>query len=126
MQDGKAVILCVDDDPDVLESLQIILEASDFVVFTASTAEEGVDQYKKANPDFMVVDLMMEEVDSGANFAREMKLLNNQAPVLLLSSVGDSMATNADYNDIGFAGVFQKPINPELLVRTIKSKLGIA
>lgn len=125
MQDDKYVVLCIDDDPDVLEALQLMLEAQGFVAVQAATAEEGIRAYKQANPDIIVCDLMMEEVDSGTNFAREMKLLDNKAPIILLSSVGDAMSMAADYSDFGFAGVLQKPVNPDLLAQTIRAKLKI-
>ena len=70
MQNGKHVILLVDDDPDILESLRIVLEANDYVVATAGSAEEGLLVFGETSPDLLIVDLMMEEIDSGANFVR--------------------------------------------------------
>jgi CheY-like chemotaxis protein len=68
MQDGKHVILVVDDDHDILESLRLVLEANNYIVATALSAEEGLRVYKTANPDLLIVDLMMEEVDAGTSF----------------------------------------------------------
>jgi DNA-binding response OmpR family regulator len=124
MQDGKYVILCVDDDADVRENVRTILEANDYIMVEASTAEEGLDVYKESDPDFLLVDLMMEEVDAGTNFAREMKLLDNKAPVYMLSSVGDALSQNIDYHDLGLAGVLQKPITPNVLLKTLKKTLS--
>lgn len=123
MQNGKPVILCIDDDADVLDSLKLVLEAHGFVVVLADSAEEGVRQYKQCQPDLIICDLMMEEIDAGTNFAKEMRVLGNQAPIFMYSSVGDTMNLSADYAEIGFAGVLQKPISPERLVNTIKAKL---
>ncbi len=58
MQDGKHVILCVDDDPDILESLKVILEANDYIVELANSAEEGLHVYKKVRPDLLIIDLI--------------------------------------------------------------------
>ena len=124
MQDGKYVILCVDDDSDVRENVRTILEANDYIMVEAATAEEGLEVYKDNNPDFLLVDLMMEEVDAGTNFAREMKLLDNKAPIYMLSSVGDALSQNIDYHDLGLAGVLQKPITPNVLLKTLKKTLG--
>ncbi|MFW5870581.1 MAG: response regulator [Candidatus Sumerlaeota bacterium] len=123
MQDGKHVILCIDDDPDVRENVRTILEANDYIMVEAATAEEGLDVYKEKNPDFLLVDLMMEEVDAGTNFAREMKLLDNKAPIYMLSSVGDALSQNIDYHDLGLAGVLQKPVTPNVLLKTLKKTL---
>ena len=66
---------------------------------------------------------MMESVDAGNNFAKEMKLLNNIAPVYMLSSVGDSLASNVDFSELGLNGVFQKPIDIKTLLKTLEIKL---
>jgi len=124
MQDGKHVILCVDDDDDILFVMQQILEANGYVFAGAGSGEEGLKVFQDSSPDLIFVDLMMEEIDAGANLVKELKLAGNAAPVLMLSSVGDSMAQTADYSDLGLAGILQKPIQSEQLLTLIKSKLG--
>jgi hypothetical protein len=42
----------------------------------------------------------------------------------MLSSVGDQLNMATSYAELGLAGVFQKPISPGHLIKTIKSKLG--
>ena len=123
MKDGKFVILCIDDDNDILESLRMILESNNYTMFGAFSAEDGLREYKTHKPDFIIVDLMRESVDAGRNFAKELKLLNNTAPVYMLSSVGDSLASNVDFSDLGLNGVFQKPIDISTLLMTLKIKL---
>ncbi len=124
MQDGKHVILVIDDEQDILKVVQAFLENHGYSVLTASSAEEGVKIYKKGHPDLIIVDLMMEEVDAGVNFVKEVKLLGNTASVYLLSGAGDSMADSIDYEAMGFSGVFQKPIDRQRLLSTIHSKLS--
>jgi DNA-binding response OmpR family regulator len=123
MQDGKQVILCIDDDPDILSFLEIVLEAAGYVYAGASSAEEGLKVYKEVDPDLVIVDLMMEEVDAGTSFARELQILQNRAPVFMLSSVGDNLNMTTDYTSLGLAGVFQKPLSKETLLAVLKTKL---
>lgn len=123
MLDGKHVILCVDDDPDILESLKIVLEANNYIVVTARSGEEGLKAYKKNSPDLLIIDLMMEEIDAGTNFVRELKALGNQAPIYILSSTGDNLYSTIDVSGLGLTGVFQKPINTEMLLALLKVKL---
>lgn len=123
MKDGNHVILCVDDDQDVLDALRIVLEKNDYIMVEAKTAEEGLKIYKQESPDFIIVDLMMEEVDAGTNFVKELRLLNNQAPVYMLSSVGDSLSSNVDFAELGLTGVLQKPVDFNSLLATLKVKL---
>jgi two-component system alkaline phosphatase synthesis response regulator PhoP len=123
MQDGKHVILVVDDDPDIIEALELVLDANGYGVVKASSAEEGVKVYKNNEPDFVIVDLMMEQVDAGRQFVKELKLLGNKAPVYMLTSVGDQFNQTINPAELGIEGVFQKPVNNENLLKIIKTKL---
>ena len=123
MRDGKFVVLCVDDDPDVHFTLRIVLEKSGYIMEEAQTAEEGLRKYKTAKPDFVLIDLMMEEVDSGMNLARQLQALGNKTPVYMLSSVGDQLNMTVSPKELDLSGFFQKPINPDTLLLTLKLKL---
>lgn len=124
MQDGKHVILCVDDDQDIRDTLRTILESNGYMVVEAETGEAGLKAYKDQSPDLIIVDLMMEEVDAGTSFVKELRVQGNQAPVYMLSSVGDALHQSTDTSELGLAGVFQKPIKPDVLLQTIKGKLA--
>ena len=123
MQDGKHVILIIDDDPDILESLRVVLEANDYVVISAESAEKGLHSFRDSSPDLIIVDLMMEEIDSGTSFVKELQAQGNTAPIYLLSSTGDSLYTSIDTSSLGLTGVFQKPINTDMLLALLKMKL---
>jgi DNA-binding response OmpR family regulator len=119
------VILAIDDDPDVLNTLRIILEANGYQMVDAYSAEEGLKKYKESKPDFILVDLMMEEVDAGLNFVKEIRLLNNKSPVYMLSSVGDNLSQTASYIELGLDGVLQKPVNSNTLLKIIQAKIKL-
>ncbi len=123
MEKGKFVILCVDDDPDIRYTLKIVIEENGYKMVEANSSEEAVETFKKTKPDLIIFDLMMEEVDSGINFVKELRLLGNTAPVYMLSSVGDNFSQIADYSKFGISGVFQKPIDNNELLSIIKTKL---
>jgi DNA-binding response OmpR family regulator len=72
----------------------------------------------------VIVDLMMEEVDSGTRFVKELRLLGNTAPIFMLSSVGENLNLSADPTALGLAGVFQKPIDRATLLGVLKARLG--
>ena len=125
MKDGKHVILCVDDDTDMLDAMKILIENLGYSIVCASTAEEGLKKFKSENPDLIIADLMMEEVDSGTGLAKDLKLAGCSVPVFLLSSVGNALRNNTDYAELSLTGVFQKPIQPEVLARTLKKEFGV-
>ena len=123
MKNGKYTVLCIDDDSDLLDSTRIILEGAKYLVETATSAEQGLRKYRDVKPDVVIVDLMMEEVDAGITFVRDIKALGPTPPVYMLSSVGDNLNINADYSQLGLTGVLQKPINPKTLLATLNAKL---
>jgi len=123
MQNGKHVILYIDDDRDFLDSMRAILEANGYKMVEATSAEQGLRVYRESNPDLIIVDLMMEEVDAGASFIRDLKALGNKAPVYMLSSVGDNLNLATDYTALGLDGVFQKPIDPDAILKVLRTKL---
>ncbi len=123
MQCSQYVIMIIDDDQDFIAATKTILESSGYIVKEAKSAEQGIHAYKSVKPDLILVDLMMEEIDSGTNFVKELTLLGNKAPIFLLSAAGDEMTDVVDYSQLGFSGVFQKPVETKRLLNVIKAKL---
>ncbi len=123
MKDGKFVILCVDDDQDLLDALRLVLEKNGYVMVEARSAEQGLKRYHETSPDLIIVDLMMEEVDAGTSLVRNLRAAGNTRPVYMLSSVGDNLSVNVDFTELGLAGVFQKPIDNQQLLNVLRSKL---
>ena len=123
MKDGKNIILCIDDDDDFLDSMRAIIENAGYLVETAGSAEAGLRKYKELKPDLVIVDLMMEEVDAGISFVKEIKALGKTPPIYMLSSVGDDLNSSTDYSQLGLDDVFQKPIKLNVLLETLKARL---
>lgn len=124
MSDKKR-ILAIDDDPDILEAIKAILNSAGFEVSTAQSAKQGLEFINKIRPDLVICDMMMESVDAGIAFANDFRNKYSDTPVYLLSSIGDATAANIEIDKIGFKGVFQKPIDPDFLLSTIKAFLKI-
>ena len=122
----KAMILIIDDDPDIRSSTRIMLEAAGFSVGEAATAEEGLNTADRIHPDAIIVDLMMESIDAGSRLSQTLMAQGFKGPIYLLSSAGDSVRLNLDPREMGLAGIFQKPIDHAVLVKTLKGKLHLA
>ena len=123
MKDGKHVILYVEDDADFRDSVSTVLEANGYTVVEAATGEEGLRLYKSEQPDFVILDLMMEEVDTGTSMVRDLKMAGCQVPIIVTSSAGDALFMSTDYAELGLSGVLQKPVDFDVLLALIKSKL---
>jgi DNA-binding response OmpR family regulator len=119
----KKTILTIDDDPDIRAAIRMVLESEGFSVGEAANGEEGLKIAERIQPDAVIVDLMMENVDSGSVVAKKLKDSGYQGPMYMLSSAGDAVRYNLDSRELGLAGIFQKPIDPQLLVSTLKTAL---
>jgi hydrogenase maturation protease len=116
-------ILVVDDDPDVRATLRIILESAGFTVGEAANGDIGVKIAERIRPDAIIVDLMMETVDAGSKVSTHLKASGFTCPIYLLSAAGDSVRYNIDTQELGLAGIFQKPADPTTLIVTLKTRL---
>lgn len=123
MKRSKKLILLVDDDSDYVDSIQMILEGNGYNVIHAPGEEEGLILWSKREPDLILLDLMMEDIDAGVSMALKLKALGNTAPVYMLSSVGDQLNISIDHRDLDLSGVFQKPVDVDALLRTLEARL---
>ncbi len=85
---NKKKILLVDDDIDLLEQNKLQLEAKGYEVVIAPNADKGWQLFQAEKPDAAVVDLIMEEHDSGFILSYKMKKdnLGKNIPVYILTS----------------------------------------
>jgi DNA-binding response OmpR family regulator len=125
MNDSKKfTILYVDDDPDFRDSMRTVLEANGYLFAEAATGEEGLRVFRSESPDLVILDLMMEEVDTGTTMVRDLKLAGCEAPIFVISSVGDALRESTNTTELGLAGVLQKPVDFDDLLMLIKTKLS--
>ena len=84
----KKKILLVDDDLDLLEQNKLLIESKGYEVVTANSGKEGWEVFKKSKPDACVVDLIMEEHDSGFILCYRIKKdeYGKNVPVFILTS----------------------------------------
>lgn len=123
MKGGKHVIMVVDDDQDVLDGLRAILESGGYEMVEADSAEEAAKVFEDENPDLLIVDMMMEQIDSGLNFVKMVRDSGSKAPMYMLSSVGDELSKNISSSDLGVAGILQKPLDSEFILRVLEIQL---
>jgi CheY-like chemotaxis protein len=116
----KTKVLVIDDDPAICVSVKAILEASGYEVFTALSGQEGLELFRQVKPDLVLCDMMMEDIDAGAKVAGVIKKERPELPVFLLSTIGEATARTIGLDELGFNGVFQKPVNFDLLLSVLE------
>jgi len=122
-------ILVVDDDIDMLEQVALILKAEGYQVIQAQGQKEGEEALLTTIPDLAVLDLMMENMDSGFVLCHHVKRLFPETPVILLTAV--KAATGLDFNPqsdeaaswVKADVVLDKPVRPEQLRQEVRRLL---
>lgn len=84
----KFVILCVDDEQISLRVRSLVLEKAGHDVITASSAREALEILRSRSVDLVLTDLLMPGM-TGAELAREVKILCPSLPVILFSGVNE-------------------------------------
>lgn len=117
-------VLIIDDDPAILDSVKAILSGNGFDCVTALSGDEGLKLFNEEKPDIVLCDMMMEHIDEGSKVAKVIKEKDSTMPVFLLSSIGDTTANTISLTEIGFNGVFQKPVNFDLLISVMNKHVA--
>src|SRR3954451_5199385 len=113
-------VLVVDDEPQILRALPIILRDAGFEVLQAATAEEALDQAALKPPAAAIIDLVLPDRDGV--FVTERLREWSQMPILVLSAVGEedekvrALAAGAD-------DYVTKPFGPRELVARLQAAL---
>jgi CheY-like chemotaxis protein len=84
----SVVLLCIDDDQDLLECEKAFLETFGYTVLTAVSGGKGLELASIHSIDIVIVDYFMPQMN-GQEFAIEMRRLKPQAPIVMLSAASD-------------------------------------
>lgn len=116
-------ILLADDEPDALEFMQYNLRKEGYTVFKALNGKEAIAIAQREQPQLIVLDVMMPELD-GMQTCRELRTLPNfnQTLIIFLTARNEEF-TQLMGLDLGADDYLTKPIRPHLFVSKIKSLL---
>jgi len=123
MSEDKLKILLVDDEEDILEFISYNLQKEGFTVYTATNGKEAVKVAEKTQPQLILLDLMMPEMDGIATCEeiRKIPVLQNTL-VVFLSARGEDYSQIAGF-EAGADDYITKPIRPKVLVSRVKALL---
>lgn len=126
---GKKILI-VDDDPDILDTVAMILEAQGYEVALAHDGVECLDKLVAERPDLMILDLLMPKMDGFAVY-KELQSPKwadyRQIPILILSSVREE-ASRRRYEletgqELKADEYIEKPILPGVLLDYLEKLL---
>jgi two-component system, OmpR family, alkaline phosphatase synthesis response regulator PhoP len=125
---AKKYVLIVDDDPDLVETVAMLLESKGYEVGKAYDGIEGEESIKKRRPDVLVLDVMMPRKD-GYKLCKELKSnkWNQDIPVILLTAVGEAVTTTTYTHAEGMSteaeDFIPKPVDAKTLVAAVERLL---
>jgi YesN/AraC family two-component response regulator len=116
MSEKKLTVLLVDDSQVVLKQIESIVDQHEEVevVGTARNGAEAVQRVSQLQPDLVIMDIVMPEVD-GLAALRLLRANNPDMRVAMLSSVGGMASKAEEAFRLGAMQVLDKPIDAELV-----------
>lgn len=120
---SRALILVVEDDPDIAELLSYALGKEGYEVMTAATGEEGLRLAERRTPDLAILDVMLPGLD-GLQALRRLKAnaATRRIPVLMASARGEDADVVAGL-ELGAEDYVTKPFSPRVLVARVRAAL---
>ena len=125
----KKYVLIVDDDPDLVETVCMMLEDKGYEVGKAYDGLEGEEAIKQRRPDLLVLDVMMPRKD-GYKLCAELKAnsATRDIPIILLTAVGEAVPTTSYTHAQGMSTEAEeyipKPVDSKTLVEAVESFFG--
>jgi DNA-binding response OmpR family regulator len=123
-------ILIIDDDPDIVEAMKVVLENKNYQVVVARSREEGLKKAKLEKPNLIILDVMMEFMDEGFDVARDLKKDENykDIPILMLTAVKERTGLDfekeaGDPDWLPVDDYCAKPLKPDELIAKVEALL---
>jgi len=120
--------LIVDDDPDFVEIVSMVLRKEGYEIESAASGDEALKNMHASPPDILLLDVMMTTILDGVNvsfvMAEDPDLKN--VPIVMISSIPDSAHAEEFPTDeyVPISAWITKPVQPQELVKTVKRLVG--
>jgi DNA-binding response OmpR family regulator len=111
------LVLVVEDDPDILVLLRVVLEMGGYETALAADGETALERLDAERPDLVVLDLMLPVMDGWAVLA-EMRSRPSPPPVIICSAARSASDVEVAA-DRGAEAILPKPLDMDLLLETI-------
>ena len=123
MKKSEIKILCVDDEPDILEILKYNLSNEGYNVSTAADGKSAIEMAYNISPNLIIMDVMMPNMD-GIEACEKLRSDDkfNDTIIMFLTARGEDYSHVAAY-DAGADDYVTKPVKPKVLVSKVKGLL---
>lgn len=116
-------VLVVDDDPEIIDSIQYALKARGFKVSVVRDGNQGVAFAETKNPDLLILDMMMPK-RSGFLVLERLRQ-NSELPVPVIMITGNEGQRHQEYAELlGVSDYIHKPFTMDRLLESVDSLIG--
>jgi DNA-binding response OmpR family regulator len=124
---AKKRVLCIEDHPEMIELIRLILGREGFEVEGALGGREGLKAMQERPPDLILLDLMMPDVD-GWEVYRQIRADEElrQIPVIAVTAKAQSIDRVLGLHIAGMDDFITKPFGPKELTASVRRVLGTA
>jgi len=131
---SKAKILLVDDDPDLVEAMRMVLEADGYECVHAASGSRALELLPREKPDLLILDVMMDDMTEGFQITYKIRKPEPgleafaKVPILMLTAIGHrtgmkfDLSTDGDYLPVD--DFVEKPVKPQVLLEKVGALLA--
>jgi DNA-binding response OmpR family regulator len=118
-------VLCIEDDPEMIDLIRLILERRGFMVQGATGGRAGLQALQESPPDLVLLDLMMPDMD-GWDVYQNMKSEPTMRgiPVIIVTASGQSIDRMLGLEIAKVDDYIVKPFSPQALLESVEKVLG--
>jgi two-component system, OmpR family, response regulator VicR len=119
------MILCIEDEPEMIDLIRLILSRRGFEIRGANGGAEGLEIIRKEHPDLILLDLMMPEMD-GWEVYQQMKAdeATKDIPVIVVTAKAQSIDKVLGLHIAKVDDYIAKPFSPQELLASVDTVLG--
>jgi two-component system response regulator VicR len=120
----KRTIICVEDEPEMVDLIRLILTRKGFEVLGAGTGAEGLELIRKKSPNLVLLDLMMPDMD-GWEVYQQMKSQEKtrDIPVIVVTAKAQSIDKVLGLHIAKVDDYIAKPFSPQDLLNSVEKVL---
>ena len=123
-EDAKRVV-CIEDEPEMIDLVRLILGRKGFNVIGANGGIEGLETVKRERPDLVLLDLMMPDMD-GWEVYQQMKADDDlrNIPVVVVTAKAQSIDKVLGLHIAKVDDYITKPFGPQELLESVEKIIG--
>ena len=125
MAEEKKKVVCIEDEPEMIDLVKLILGRKGFELVGAVGGREGLETVRKIKPDLVLLDLMMPDMD-GWEVYQQMKADDDlkTIPVIVVTAKAQSIDKVLGLHIAKVDDYVTKPFGPQELLQSVKKVLG--